>query len=276
MAGIIMLSDDVFMQSSWEGVVDQAGRWILDLVARLLVWLEPYMSWGIGYLREGSVVGVGLAAVAGVALGLTPATYLMMPVVVGCTAGGGSGTRLRASWISAAFVLGMSTTYMLLGAAFGFAGLALMNLLNRSVWLWYGLLAPFLLVMGLRLLGLVRFELPLFTSPDPEKARRGMLGAYLLGLPSGLAGCPSCALILPSALAAVAASGNPFVGALTMLALGLGQGAVLVVAGTFGGSLVGGKGGLRTAYRLAVEKALGLLLLVSGLYFAWRAGIWLL
>lgn len=214
-----------------------------------------------------------LAAVAGVALGMTPATYPMVPVVVGYAAGGKKVSRRRAAALSAALALGMSTVYAVLGLLFGLSGLALLTLLNRSIWLWYGLLAPVLWVMGLRALGLLRFGVPVLSPPDPRRGRRGLWGAYLLGLPLGLAGCPTCALILPSLLIAVAASGSPLAGSLIMFALGIGQGVVLVAAGTVGGTLAGLD---RLApYRVVVECAVGVLLLIVAAYFTWRALLWL-
>lgn len=245
----------------------------MDLIARLLLWLEPYLAWGLGVLESGSVGGLLLAAVAGLALGLTPATYPMVPAVVGYVAAEEKLTRRRASVLGAAFALGMSTVYAALGFAFGVAGLALLSHLSRSIWLWYGLLAPVLLAMGLRSLGLLRFGVPLLNVPAVERGRRSALGAFLLGMPFGLAGCPSCALILPSVLTAVAASGSPAIGALAMLGLGLGQGAVLVGAAALGGGSVGS--GRLYRYRAVVEKGLGVVLLLAAAYFTWRALIWL-
>jgi cytochrome c-type biogenesis protein len=94
-----------------------------------------------------------------------------------------------------------------------------------------------------------------------------------LGLPFGLVGCPSCALIVPSLLIALAASGSPLVGALAMLALGFGQGLVLVAAGVFGEALV--HLSKLSPYRVAVERLLGVVLLVVAAYFTWRALLWL-
>ena len=89
--------------------------------------------------------------------------------------------------------------------------MALLTLPSRSIGLWYAILAPFLWMMGLRSLGLLQFAVPLRQKFNPEQSgRRGVLGAYLLGLPFGVVGCPSCALILPSVLIAVAASGSPW------------------------------------------------------------------
>jgi cytochrome c-type biogenesis protein len=205
---------------------------------------------------------------AGVALGLSPVTYLFMPAVVGYV-GGTKSTRRRAAGLSLAFVLGISTVYMMLGALWGSVGLLLLDLLRRWLWLWYGIGAIALLLMGLRMIGLLYFSTPLLRSPNPMIGRRSVLGAYLLGLTFGLSGCPSCEPIRLAVLAAVAASTQPFMGALAMLALGLGQGLILVLAGTYFGTLPSLKRFVN--HRIAINWLLGLLLLIAAAYFAWRA-----
>ena len=69
----------------------------------------------------------------------------------------------------------------------------------------------------MRSLGFLCFGMPLIAAPRLQRRRRSALGAYLIGMPFGLAGCPTCALVLPSVLVAVAASGNPILRALAML-----------------------------------------------------------
>ena len=80
---------------------------------------------------------------------------------------------------------------------------------------------------------------------------------------------PSCEPIRLAVLAATAASTQPFMGALAMLALGLGQGLILVLAGTYVGTLPSLKRFVN--HRLAINWLLGLLLLIAAAYFAWRA-----
>lgn len=120
-------------------------------------------------------------------------------------------------------------------------------------------------------MGVLRFRVPVFASFDCDRVagRRGVLGAYFLGLPFGLAGRPSCAPILLAVLTTVAATAQPAMGALAMLALGLGQGAVLVAAGTYGGSVVGLQ--RFAAQRTMIERLLGVLLLLTAAYFTWQA-----
>jgi cytochrome c-type biogenesis protein len=240
----------------------------MDWLGRLLTWLEPWLAYLLGLMEGGSLLGLGAAALAGVALGLSPITYLFMPAVVGYAGSAGDVGRGRAAKLSLAFVLGVTTVYVALGALWGTVGQLLLALLGRSLWLWYGLGAAALLIMGLRMLGLLRFEVPLLRPPDPAKGGRSALGAYLLGLPFGLAGCPSCEPIRLAVLTAVAAGTEPLMGALAMLAVGLGQGLILVAAGTYVGTLPSLK--RFSGSRRAINRLLGLLLLVAGAYFAWR------
>jgi cytochrome c-type biogenesis protein len=220
-------------------------------------------------MGEGSMLGLGAAALASVALGLSPVTYLFMSAVVGYAGGEGT-TRRRAAVLSLAFVLGVTTVYAALGALWGSIGLVLLEALRGSLWIWYGLGAAALLLMGLRMVGLLRFDVPLLGTPDPSASgQRGVVGAYLLGLPFGLAGCPSCEPIRLAVLTAVAANTQPLMGALAMLAVGLGQGLILVAAGTYVGTLPNLK--RFAGYRVAINRSLGLLLLLVATYFAWRA-----
>lgn len=259
---------------------------LMDLIARVLLWLEPYLASGLELLESGSVAAALLVIPAGIALGLSPLSYPLVPIIVGYVSGEEKISKKRAAALSTAFAAGLTTVYVVLGVLFGVLGLALLTALNRSIWLWYALLAPVLWVMSLRTLGLLRFDVPLeklrllLRGPlaparrvDDPPRRRGLVGAYLIGVPSGLAGCSSCALILPALLSAVAASGSPVTGAAAMLMLGVGQGAVLVASGTLGGSLITSP--RLSGLRRAVEVALGLALLLTAAYFTWRALIWM-
>lgn len=240
----------------------------MDWVGRLLVWLEPWFAYLLELMQRGPLLALGVAVLAGVALGLSPVTYLFVPAVVGYAGGSKSTTRRRAAGLSLAFVLGITTVYMMLGVLWGSIGLLLLDLLRRSLWLWYGIGAMALLLMGLRMVGLLYFSTPLLRSPDPTIRRPGVLGAYLLGLTFGLTGCPSCEPIRLTVLVAVAASTQPLMGALAMFALGLGQGLILVVAGTYIGTLPSLK--RFAGHRITINRLLGLLLLMAAAYFAWR------
>lgn len=243
----------------------------MDWIGRLLAWLEPWLAYWLSLIEGGSLLGLCAAVVAGVALGLSPISYLFMPAVVGYGGGGNGTTRSRAAGLSLAFVLGVTTVYIVLGALWGGVGRLLLYLLGHSLWIWYGICAAALLLMGLRMVGLLRINVSLLRLPGRYRMRQqcSVTGAYLLGIPFGLAGCPSCEPIRLAVLTAAATSTRPLMGALAMLALGLGQGLILVTVGAYVGTLPNMK--RFAGHRVVVNRLLGLLLLIAAAYFAWRA-----
>ncbi len=72
----------------------------MDWVGRLLIWLEPWLAYLLGLMQGGPLLALGVAVLAGVALGLSPITYLFVPAVVGYAGGSKSATRRRAAGLS--------------------------------------------------------------------------------------------------------------------------------------------------------------------------------
>ena len=195
----------------------------MDWVGRFLTWLEPWLAYLLGLMQR-SVTRPGRGRLGRDGARVEPCH---LPVHARCNRlrGGHQEHHQAASGRNElAFVLGITTVYMMLGALWGSFGLLLLELLTRWLWLWYGIGAIALLPMGLRMIGLLYFNAPCLRQHNPMIGGRSVLGAYLLGLTFGLSGCPSCEPIRLAVLAATAASTQPFMGALAMLALGLGQG----------------------------------------------------
>ena len=69
----------------------------MDWVDRLLAGLEPWLTYWLGLMEGGSLLGLAAAALAGVVLGLSLVTYLLMPAVVRYAGGNKSTTRRRAA-----------------------------------------------------------------------------------------------------------------------------------------------------------------------------------
>ncbi len=99
----------------------------MDWIGRLLAWLEPWLVYWLGLMEGGTLLGLATVVLAGVALGLSPVTYLFMPAVVGYAGGSKGTTRRRAAGLSSAFVLGVTTVYMALGVLWGGIGLLLLT-----------------------------------------------------------------------------------------------------------------------------------------------------
>jgi cytochrome c-type biogenesis protein len=135
---------------------------------------------------------------------------------------------------SLSFAGGIVLSLVLLGLASGLLG-HLYGSLPTQVPL---LVAVVAVVMGLNLLGLLRFPLP--AGPDPDRWRRlvpAPLAPLAAGLAFGLAATPCTTPVLAVLLTWMAQSGSPLTGMLLLIAFGAGQVVPLVVAGTAAASL---------------------------------------
>jgi cytochrome c-type biogenesis protein len=135
---------------------------------------------------------------------------------------------------SLSFSGGIVLSLVLLGLASGLLG-HLYGSLPTQVPL---LVAVVAVVMGLNLLGLLRFPLP--AGPDPDRWRRlvpAPLAPLAAGLAFGLAATPCTTPVLAVLLTWMAQSGRPLIGMLLLTAFGAGQVMPLLVAGTAAASL---------------------------------------
>jgi cytochrome c-type biogenesis protein len=135
---------------------------------------------------------------------------------------------------SLSFAGGIVLSLVLLGLASGLLG-HLYGSLPTQVPL---LVAVVAVVMGLNLLGLLRFPLP--AGPDPDRWRRlvpAPLAPLAAGLAFGLAATPCTTPVLAVLLTWMAQSGRPLTGMMLLIAFGAGQVVPLLVAGIAAASL---------------------------------------
>jgi cytochrome c-type biogenesis protein len=200
-------------------------------------------------LLQSSLVHPGpitLAAVfaGGVLTSLGPCSLSLLPVTLAYLAGfGADGSRvpshaagsLTSPWQrSISFAAGIVSALVLLGLASGLMG-RLYGSLPSQIPL---LVAVVAVVMGLNLLGLLRFRLP--AGPDPETWRRRVpapLGPLVAGLAFGLAATPCTTPVLAVLLAWMAQNGRPLEGMVLLTCFGAGQVLPLLLAGTAAASL---------------------------------------
>jgi len=181
---------------------------------------------------------LGLFFLAGLGLTFTPCVLPMLPILTSIIVGQNA-RRGRALMLSLSYVAGMAVTFMLLGTLMGLFGASL-NLQARlqSVWV----LVPLALLFALfaaAMFGFFDLRLPnrLSQRADAWQAQlqcSGPLGLATAGALSVLVVSPCVSAPLAGALVFISTTGDALGGALALLALGLGMGTPLVVAGTFG------------------------------------------
>ena len=222
-------------------------------------------------VAAGGLAAAWLVLVAGVFIGLTPGAYLAGPAVLGYLHVGDDRRRLALLRRAAAYVVGAAVPMALFGALVGVFGDAVLGAFSERIVVWYLLVALITGLNGLLLTGLLVAPLPAYLPrPRPVTTTRG---AFLLGLPLGLAACPACTPLLFPIASVAAVSGGPLYGAGLLLLFGLGRGVPILV----GAASLGALQRLRRAIPLGLsaQRVAGWLLLATGaLYLAQAALIW--
>ena len=212
--------------------------------------------------------GDGLAAYAwafgtGVAVDLTPCVFPLIPITVAVFGAKGV-SKARALFLAAAYVLGMAVLYTGLGVVAALSGLAFGQWLANP---WVVIpIALLLIALATSMFG--AFDLQLPTSMQNKLntvGGAGPLGAFLMGLVSGLLAAPCTGPVLLSLLAYIAKNsaegGSVVYGASLLFVYALGMG-TLFFAIALGASLF--KPG---AWMEHVKSFFGIALLIMAAWF---------
>lgn len=208
----------------------------------------------------------GLAFVAvfigGLISAASPCVLAAIPLIIAYVGGYSGGDRKKAALFSLVFVLGLSITFTLFGAAASVMG-QLLGFMGR--WLYIGL-AVIAILMGLQLMGIISIPLPF------QKTRavnpKGLLGAFLLGMLTGTVSSPCATPVLAVILAYVSTQGDILYGGSLLFVYAVGHCALIFVAGLsigFTESIICARGVKN--FSLYVKKLSGALLVLVGVYF---------
>jgi cytochrome c-type biogenesis protein len=203
----------------------------------------------------------------GATTALNPCVLAMIPLLMSVVAGNRETTTLRRSLVfSLFFVLGLAVTFTALGLVSALMG----RMFGDVGAFWKYAVAGVCLLMGLHLLGVIKWNLPVPAGIRVKK--QGYFGAFLLGLLFGVVSTPCAVPILAVLLTFVAERGNILYGGFLLFVYALGHSALVLVAGTSVGAAKGllESKGLRRAHAV-IQKVAGVLIIGIGLYFLfWR------
>lgn len=224
------------------------------------------MSFDLHLIQNISALGYLIVFLGGLVTSLGPCNLATIPLIVGFVGGSHNLSRRQAFTLSFAFALGLAITFMLLGVIASLLG-AWIGSGSRA---WYYLVAAICFAIGLQMLGVLKFDLPMFFGGLRERiGLKGLPGALALGLLSGLVASQCATPVLAAILTYVMAQGAVAYGASLLFVYALGRGVPVVLAGTFTGTL-------KRMQRLgqwsgSIEKASGIVVLAVGFYFLWIA-----
>lgn len=199
--------------------------------------------------------------VGGLISAASPCVLAAIPLIIGYVGGYSGGNKKKAAIYSFVFILGLSITFTLLGAAASVMG-GFLGFMGR--WLYVGL-AVIAVAMGLQLMGIISIPLP-FQKTRQVKSR-GLWGAFLLGLLTGSVSSPCATPVLAVILAYVSTQGDVLYGGSLLFAYAVGHCALIFIAGLSVGlteSIVSSKGVKN--FSLYSKRFSGALLTLAGLY----------
>lgn len=218
-------------------------------------------------LQPTSIAGYFLVFLGGILTSIGPCNVAMIPLIVGYVGGSQDLSREKSFSISLVFSIGLAVTFMLLGVIASLVG----GLIGGSTSIWYYVVAIVCFVIGLQMIGILKLTLPSWFGGLRERIHlKGIPGAFLLGLVSGLVASQCATPVLAAILTYVMAQkAGLLYGAILLFIYALGRGVPIVLAGSFAGVLKG----FRTLGRWSevLEKASGVIIILVGAYFLWIA-----
>jgi thiol:disulfide interchange protein DsbD len=214
-------------------------------------------------LAKRSLLAFLLVFLGGIATSFTPCVYPMIPITISYI-GGRARSRLQGFLLSLVFVLGIAVMYSALGVIAAVTG-SLFGGIMQSTPVLIGVAVVFF-AMGASMLGAFDLALPSgLQSKLQGGPRTGVLGAFFMGMVTGIVASPCVGPVLVVLLAGVAAVGSIPLGIAFLFTFALGLGLLFLAIGTFAGmlsSLPQAGGWMDT-----VKHVFGVILLAMGIYF---------
>ncbi len=234
----------------------------------MLEYFVQFVDGAGSFIQTNPWLALVAVFVGGLLSAASPCVLAMIPLAMSFVAGGKPGevSVVRSAGLSAIFVLGLAISFTALGMIAALAG----TIYGEVPAYWGWIVAAVCLVMGLHLMGVLNFTIPLPVNIQPKV--RGAVGALLLGLLFGVVSAPCAAPILVVLLTYLAGSGaSVLYGGLLLFIYALGHSVLILVAGTSMGAakkLIESKRMNRVTDVL--RRVAGGVIVLVGLWFAYR------
>ncbi len=207
-----------------------------------------------------------LSFFGGLIASISPCSLAMLPIIIGYVGGYSNAEPLKTLVQMLFFVFGTSIVFSVIGIicaltgkVFVSAGGAYFSLIIGSI----------VLIMGLKLLGVLDFELPVIIKEIPRNdGTNTFLYPIILGGVFALAGTPCSTPILAGIMAFASLSASIVQAVIMLFLFSLGQGLILIIAGLLTSRLKHWKG----FYKLSdiLLKTSGGLLTLSAIYIFYK------
>ena len=169
------------------------------------------------------------AFAGGVIASISPCSLAMLPLMIGYVGGCSKETPYRTFVQLSCFILGTAIVFTVIGVICAVTGSVFASVFGGYFTI---IMASILMVIGLKIIGILDFEIPVIIKSMPQNNTSSLVVyPLLLGIAFALAGTP-CSTPILAGIMVFAAIGKNLLAAMTMLFLfAIGQGIILVVAG---------------------------------------------
>lgn len=224
------------------------------------------LTQGISASGHFSLIMLAVSFLGGLLASISPCSLAMLPIIIGYVGGYSKENPAKIFLQMLFFVLGSSIVFATIGVICAVTGKVFISYAPAYFIL---LLASLLLVMGLNVLGVLDFNMPVIIKQIPQGSGKGVfLYPILIGAVFALAGTPCSTPILAGIMAFASMTKNILYAILMLFMFSLGQGLILIIAGVF----TSGLKGLRNFAHISeiLLKFSGVLLIISAFYIYYK------
>ena len=206
----------------------------------------------------------GASFLGGLISSVSPCSLSMLPLIIGYIGGYSKEKPLKTLLQMIFFVIGTGIVFSIIGIICALTGKIFLG--NPYFAL---IVASIIMIMGLKILGVIDFEMPVFIKEIPQnRFNSDYLYPILLGAIFALIGTPCSTPILASIMAFASISAKISSAVIMLFLFSLGQGLILIVAGFLTSQIKSNK----NFYTLSekIMKISGFLLVVVSLYIFYK------
>lgn len=206
----------------------------------------------------------GAAFLGGLISSISPCSLSMLPLIIGYVGGYSKENPLKTLLQMIIFVIGSGIVFAVIGGICAFTGKLFVG--NPYFTL---IVASIILIMGLKILDVIDFELPVIIKEIPQNNfNNEILYPLLLGAVFALIGTPCSTPILASIMGFASISAKVSQAVIMLFLFSIGQGLILIIAGFLTSKLKTGK----NVYKVSegILKFSGALLVLVALYIFYK------
>lgn len=208
----------------------------------------------------------GLSFLGGLLASVSPCSLAMLPMIIGYVGGYSKEKPAKTLLQLIFFVFGSAIIFSIIGIICAVTGKVFVSFAGG----YFGIIiAAIVMIMGLKLIGFLDFELPVLIKEIPQNQTHSTyLYPILLGGVFALAGTPCSTPILAAIMAFASLSASLTQAIIMLFLFSIGQGLILIIAGVLTSRLKTWQGFYKMSDILL--KISGVLLVIASLYIFYK------